>query len=88
LGLLPGVAIDQHFRQRNRFADLSQVVERFPTVLGIGIDEGTALVVQAPTRCEVIGAGSVWLSYPGQEPNQRRDYIEHPTGSKFDLRQP
>lgn len=85
LGLLPGVAIDQHFRQRNRFADLSRVVERFPTVLGIGIDEATALVVEAPDKCSVIGEGNVWLStsQPGPEP-----FLKRPAGSAFLLSRP
>jgi len=51
---LPGVAIDQHFAQRNRFADLVTVVNRHPKLLGIGIDESTAIVVTG-NRAEVIG---------------------------------
>ena len=82
LGLLPGVAIDQHFRQRNRFDDLAAVVNRFPQVLGIGIDEATALVVEAPDKCSVIGEGSVWLSMPQLEP---RSFVERPSGSTFEL---
>ncbi|MGN6544850.1 MAG: cyanophycinase [Aureliella sp.] len=85
LGLLPGVAIDQHFRQRNRFDDLAGVVERFPSILGVGIDEDTALVVEAPSRCSVIGKGSVWLSRPSHG-NEERHYIEKRSGSQFDLR--
>jgi cyanophycinase len=84
LGLLPGVAIDQHFRQRNRFDDLARVVERFPAILGVGIDEDTALVVEAPGRCSVMGKGSVWLSRPRQD-DQPRDFTEHRSGSHFDL---
>ncbi len=64
LGLLEGVAIDQHFKQRNRFDDLMGVVKRFPSIYAIGIDEGTALVVQSPGRCSVLGKGSVWSSFP------------------------
>ncbi len=41
---MSGVAIDQHFRQRNRFDDLAGVVARFPTVIGMGIDEGLPLL--------------------------------------------
>lgn len=53
-GFLPGTAIDQHFSQRNRFADLESVVKAFPQLLGIGIDESAALVVQGSVA-EVIG---------------------------------
>ncbi|MHC4995274.1 MAG: cyanophycinase [Planctomycetota bacterium] len=51
---LPGVAIDQHFTQRNRLADLQGVKERFDQLLCIGIDEATAVVVEGGTM-EVIG---------------------------------
>ncbi len=82
LGLLEGVAIDQHFKQRNRFDDLLGVVNRFPKVTGIGIDESTALVVEAPNRCSVIGKGSVWVTSPGSTP---RKFAEYPSGEKFEL---
>lgn len=55
---LPGVAIDQHFTQRSRQADLLTVVQRHPKLLGIGIDEGTALVVTG-SRAEVTGLHAV-----------------------------
>lgn len=51
---LPGVAIDQHFSQRGRHRDLVPVVDRHPKLLGIGIDEATAIVVTG-SRAEVIG---------------------------------
>jgi len=53
-GFLPGVAIDQHFSQRGRHRDLVPVVDRHPKLLGIGIDEATAIVVTG-SRAEVIG---------------------------------
>src|SRR5258708_39264612 len=51
---LPGTAIDQHFAQRNRFADLSKVVAAHPQLLGIGLDESTAIIVQGHIA-EVVG---------------------------------
>ena len=54
---LPGVAIDQHFSQRNRFPDLIPVVERHRQILGVGIDEATAIVV-TKSRADVIGRGA------------------------------
>ncbi|TVQ00887.1 MAG: cyanophycinase [Planctomycetaceae bacterium] len=56
-GFLPGVAIDQHFTQRGRHPDLLQVVRQHPKLIGIGIDEATALVVSG-SRAEVIGKDS------------------------------
>ncbi len=58
LGFLPAVAVDQHFTQRNRFADLAGVVDVFPQLLGIGIDESTAIVVRG-RFAEVVGRHSV-----------------------------
>lgn len=56
-GFLPGFAIDQHFAQRGRQPDLIPVVQRYPKMLAVGIDEATALVVQG-TKVEVIGQHS------------------------------
>ena len=58
LRFLPGVAVDQHFAQRQRFADMSRLVETFPQLLGIGIDESTALFVTGKTGM-VIGKNAV-----------------------------
>jgi cyanophycinase len=60
LGLLPNVIIDQHFAERGRIGRLIGAVSQNPRVLGIGIDEDTAIVVQG-TRFRVIGTGAVYL---------------------------
>jgi cyanophycinase len=43
-GLIPGVVIDQHFLRRNRMGRLAGVIEKRPDLVGIGIDEKTAIV--------------------------------------------
>jgi cyanophycinase len=43
------VDIDQHINARNRWDDLIQVIERFPDHLGIGLSEGTAIIVTGDT---------------------------------------
>ncbi|MEM7415233.1 MAG: cyanophycinase [Gemmatimonadota bacterium] len=53
-GYLRNVAIDQHLIQRNRHFDMIEVIEEHPELLGIGLDEDTAIVVQGD-RAEVIG---------------------------------
>lgn len=63
-GYLKDVGIDQHVLRRNRHFDLIEVVEAHPELLGIGIDENTALVVQGD-EAEVIGASYV-LVYDNQ----------------------
>ena len=37
-GFLPGCAIDQHFFARNRTADMTGLMKKYPQYLGIGID--------------------------------------------------
>ena len=59
-GLLPNVAVDQHFLRRRRHNRLISVVLERPTVIGVGIDESTALVVPndaAPGSYEVAWDG-------------------------------
>jgi cyanophycinase len=57
-GFLKGSAIDQHLLRRNRQFDLIEIIEAKPDLLGIGIDENTAIVVQGD-RFEVIGQSLV-----------------------------
>ncbi|HWC95562.1 MAG TPA: cyanophycinase [Candidatus Sulfopaludibacter sp.] len=52
------VAIDQHINTRNRWDDLIPVIRKFPNLLGIGLSEGTAIVVTGD-RFEVIGKWKV-----------------------------
>jgi cyanophycinase len=85
LGFLPGVAIDQHFAQRKRFADMTSVMRTFPQLLGIGIDEATALVVQGQTAT-VIGRGNAqFYDYRHGPPQGEKDYIVVKPGERFDL---
>lgn len=58
LGFLRRTAIDQHIDARNRWEDLVPVIRRFPDLLGIGLSEGTAIVVRGD-RFEVIGRWKV-----------------------------
>ncbi|MBW9064387.1 cyanophycinase [Rhizobium herbae] len=60
LGLLPNVIIDQHFAERGRIGRLIGAVSQNPRVLGIGIDEDTAIVVEGH-KFKVIGSGAVYL---------------------------
>lgn len=59
LGLFPGVVIDQHFEQRNRYGRLLSLVAQSPSLLGLGVDEDTAAVIHNGSRLEVIGRGAV-----------------------------
>lgn len=57
-GFLRKSAIDQHVISRHRETDLVPVLAAHPELLGIGIDEGTAIVVQGDVA-RVIGASAV-----------------------------
>jgi cyanophycinase len=56
--LLRKSAIDQHVDTRNRWDDLVPVVAKYPDLLGLGLSEGTAIVVTGD-RFEVMGRGKV-----------------------------
>ena len=97
LAFLPGSAIDQHFTQRKRFADMTSVMKRHPQLLGIGIDEATALIVQGETAL-IMGRGKAhFYDYRNRgseaaadsaEPAAAADtpdFIAVKAGEKFDL---
>jgi cyanophycinase len=78
-GFLPRAAIDQHLLKRNRQDDLVAVVAAHPELLGIGIDEDTAIVVQ-DGRLRVIGASRVAIYEKG------KPYFFLSPGDRFDLK--
>jgi len=85
LGFLTGVAIDQHFSQRNRFGDMSELITKYPQYLGIGIDEATAIVVQQH-RAIVIGKGNVAFFDAGRRRLENpTDYLSLSAGRTYDL---
>lgn len=51
-------AIDQHINARDRWDDLIPVIKKHPNLLGIGLSEGTAIIVKGD-RFEVIGMWKV-----------------------------
>lgn len=85
LGFISGVAIDQHFSQRGRQKDMTALIARYPQLLGIGIDETTAIIVQK-SIARVVGKGKVHF-YDANRPvyPDQPDYIALSAGSSFDL---
>lgn len=61
LGLVKNIIIDQHFAQRGRVGRLLTAIAQNPEVLGIGIDEDTAILVSDKGTAEVIGSGAVYF---------------------------
>jgi cyanophycinase len=75
LGLMDSAVIDQHFDQRNRYGRLLMIVAQSPQLLGIGVDEDTAAVVEHAHTTEgdgthellhVVGRGAVTILDPAQ----------------------
>lgn len=60
-GFMKGVILDQHFAERGRVGRLLGVVAQNPKNIGIGIDENTAIVVEADRSFYVLGAGAVYV---------------------------
>jgi aminobenzoyl-glutamate utilization protein B len=77
------VAIDQHLLVRHRQDDLVEVIAQKPELLGLGLDEPAAIVVQGD-RFEVIGRSVVGI-YDGEDHDGKHYYFLAP-GEQFDLR--
>jgi cyanophycinase len=59
LGLAADMVIDQHFRRRDRLGRLLTALSYHPGLLGVGIDEDTAAVIDAAGTLRVLGSGAV-----------------------------
>ncbi|HVR09206.1 MAG TPA: cyanophycinase [Thermoanaerobaculia bacterium] len=59
LGLAHNIVIDQHFRRRDRLGRLLTALSYNPGLLGVGVDEDTAAVIDAEGSLHVLGAGAV-----------------------------
>jgi cyanophycinase len=66
LGFIKSAVIDQHFVVRKRHNRLISVLAEHPTLLGIGINESTAIVVGPDETFEVIGENNVLVYDPGR----------------------
>jgi cyanophycinase len=86
LGFAQDMLIDQHFSERGRMSRLIGAVTQNPRVLGVGIDEDTAMIVRRNRDFQVLGQGAVYVvdaskatySNIGEEDSDR-------TLSSFDL---
>jgi cyanophycinase len=83
-GFLSSTAVDQHVLRRNRHFDLLEIVEAHPELLGIGIDEDTAIVVSQDTF-EVIGRNYILIYDAGTELNSGAPFYFLAPGDVFDL---
>ena len=72
-------AIDQHINTRNRWDDIIPVIKKYPNLLGIGLSEGTAIVVTGD-RFQVIGKWKVAIhdNTRGYQPWEKPYYVLSP----------
>jgi len=65
-GFIKSAIIDQHFIKRKRLNRLISLMIENPTLLGIGIDENTAIIVDNHLDFQVVGEGQVIVFDPTQ----------------------
>ena len=61
LGLVRNLFIDTHFTERGRFGRLAQAVTRHPSCLGVGLAEGTGILIEEGRKIKVFGSGNVTI---------------------------
>jgi len=76
LGVIDDAVVDQHFLVRRRTNRLISVILEHPTMVGIGIDEATAVWVKPDHTFEVLGK-SVVLVYDATRAGVERDARGH-----------
>ena len=85
-GFLCHSAIDQHLLARKRENDLLPVIRRHPQLLGVGIDEATAIVVKG-RMARVIGKSKVLFYDIALEKSLgEKFYITLDPGDRYDLK--
>lgn len=82
---LRGVGIDQHVVARERLPDLADsIMPRYPRLLGMSEDEGTAWVVRGDTAV-IIGRNKAFI-YGGHDPNDPgKPFLTLHPGDHYDL---
>jgi cyanophycinase len=86
MGFLKNAAVDQHVLRRNRQFDMLEVIDRHPELLGIGLDEDTAIVVTGD-QFDVIGRSYaiIYSNQPVAGSNGRFYFMG--AGDRFDMKE-
>jgi cyanophycinase len=85
MGFLKNVAIDQHLLKRNRQFDMVAVIEKHPELLGIGIDEDTAILVRRDSF-QVLGASYVVIYDHNRKLDSGGPFYMLTAGDHFNLK--
>jgi cyanophycinase len=83
-GFLRGVAIDQHVLRRNRHFDMLELLAVHPDLLGIGLDENTAIVVKGD-HFEIVGSSYVLIYDPLTTTGRDGTFYFLSPGDGFDM---
>lgn len=78
------VAVDQHVVVRNRLNDLPEILRAHPDLLGIGIDEGTAIVVRGD-EFDVLGRSRAFVYGGTDATDAGAPYVALKAGDRYDL---
>jgi cyanophycinase len=60
-GFVKDMVVDQHFSERGRIGRLVGIIAQNPRIIGIGIDENTAIEVEPFRSFRVLGRGSAYV---------------------------
>ena len=84
LGFLKNSVIDQHLLVRNREFDLATLIRKAPELIGVGLDEATAILVQRDTL-QVIGKSYVAIYDYNNIVDKGNPFFFLGDGQKYDL---
>jgi cyanophycinase len=82
LSFMPNAIVDQHFSQRHRLSRLLSALAQRPDLLGVGIDEDTALIIEPNQSVEIVGRGAVTLVDPRR---MRSNFDQAEDGDKLEM---
>jgi cyanophycinase len=85
MGFLKNAAVDIHVLRRNRQFDMLEVLDAHPELLGISIDEDTAIVVEGD-RFDVIGQSYVLVYSNTPVAGQNGRFYFMGAGDRFDMK--
>lgn len=84
-GYLHNVGIDQHVVARSRLPDLADsIIPRYPTLLGLSADEGTAWVVRGDTG-RILGRGQAFVYNGRDATDPGSPFLTLHPGDRYDL---
>lgn len=87
-GFVSNLSVDQHLLARNRHFDSFEIIEKYPHLLGVGLDENTGILVAGNTF-EVIGKSYIVVyDHQLRSPNGRELHAQKAGEWKFYLMRP